>query len=1020
MVRHWSRDSWREWMRIIAIFPVLIFLLCPPCFAVDSEPIGWATAAGGTTGGQGGEVVTVTNKAEFVNAVSGDTPRIVQVLGTIHGDYNIPNVGSNKTILGIGYDARIVGFSVKVSDVDNVIVRNLTFQGAVPQDGLICRRATHVWIDHCTFLDCADGLCDITDQSDYITVSWCRFCYTSKVNPHRFACLVGSTDDNPTDVGKLNVTFHHNWWGAYVDQRMPRGRYGKDHVFNNYYSCTGNSYCVGGSWGFKVLLENNYFNQVKNPIADAGRVDSGTSGTFTVEIKSVGNIFNACTGTMSGYGSAFVPPYSYTLDASANIPSIVTEGAGTTILVGDSALWPVQATVPNPANGDFCAATTATLSWRAGSTAVSHNVYFGTSPTELVSFGNQTATAFTPPTLTADTKYYWRVDEVTADNTVIPGQVWMFKTVPTLPSDLIHYWPFDVDFLDVSKVYASNPNHPFGAAWLDSNAKRLGSGCLDLTYPKDGLIVGWSDTGTNRVFPNAAPMTISLWFKPTALPASDKTACMLGTKVGTLTTAKTFRIELLPSGACRLTVDTQTPEFGNLPVLNQWNHVLVSIDASGQLRGWLNASEAGSVALMTSASNNYNGQYTGIGFYGDEPSVNGMSRGEYTGYIDDVAVWSRWSDRTFAELLYNDGLGRLAVGNPVFPTDLIENPDAVELAPYAGRTLRPYTEGIGIFRKISGPDWLVVSPNGNLSGAPKDADTGLNTFTVVYENTSGQSDTAVMTIHVSNVYSGVKGLEDLAGIAEKWLWADCGDFPPCSGADQNGDRRVDMLDCTRFASAWLADETLVLSLPFEETDGNTTKDISLYSRTASLTGGPTWAEGISGGGLLLDGLDDFAEFPDFFGISGGRSRTVCAWIQTTQTGGMILTCGGLDTGTRWLFFVNNSKLQLGVSGGNILSNQIVADGQWHHVAAVLEAPETGPATVQHLRLYIDGQPDAGTYTNPSLAINTGTACPVRIGAIQQTSGLLGSFFSGRLDDVRLYERALSQQEIQTLYQQGNR
>lgn len=1007
-------------MRIIAAFPVLVFLLCRPCLAADAEPIGWAAMAGGTTGGQGGEVVTVTNKEDFVNAVSGDTPRIVQVLGTIHGDYNIPNVGSNKTILGIGYDAKIVGFSVKVSDVDNVIVRNLTFQGAMPQDGLICRRATHVWIDHCTFLDCADGLLDITDQSNYITVSWCRFYYTSKVNAHRLTCLVGSTDDNPTDVGKLNVTFHHNWWGSYADQRMPRGRYGQDHVFNNYYSCTGNSYCVGGSWGYKVLLENNYFDHVKNPITDAGRVDSGTSGTFTVEIKSVGNIFDGCSGSMSGYGSAFVPPYAYSLDATANIPSLVMGGAGTTILVGDSSLWPVQATVPKPANGDFHAATSTVLSWRAGSTAVSHNVYFGNSPTELVSFGNQTATTFTPPTLAADTTYYWRIDEVTADNTVIPGQVWMFKTAATLPSDLIHYWPFDVDFLDVSKVYASNPNNPFGAAWLDTDAELLGSGCLDLTYPKDGLIVGWSDTGTNRVFPNAAPMTISLWFKPTALPASDKTACMLGTKVGTVTSAKTFRIELLPSGACRLTVDTETPEFGNLPVLNQWNHVLVSIDSSGLLRGWLNASEAGSITLTTSPSNNYNGQYTGIGFYGDEPSVNGMSRGEYNGYLDDVAIWSRSSDRTFAEILYNDGLGRAAVGKPVFTADLIENLDAVELTPYVGGTLRPYADGIGTFRKLSGPDWLIVSPNGNLSGAPKDADRGLNTFTVVFENTSGQSDTAVMTIHVSNVYSGVKGLEDLAGLADRWLWAGCEEIPSCGGADRNEDRRVDLADFAVLASCWLGDEALVLALPFEEVSGDTTKDISLYNRTAHLAGGPIWTEGVSGGGLLLDGLDDYAEFSDYFGISGGRARTVCAWIQTTQTGGMILTYGGLDTGTRWLFFVNNAKLQLGVGGGNVVSNQPVADGQWHHVAAVLEAPEAGPALVQHLRLYIDGQLDPGVYTSPTLQIATGTACPVRVGTIEQVSGLLGSFFSGRIDDVRIYERALSAEEIQNLYQQESR
>ncbi|MBN1866497.1 hypothetical protein JW916_04305 [Candidatus Sumerlaeota bacterium] len=618
--------------------------------------IGWATLGGGTTGGEGGTTVTVTNKAEFITAVSDDVPRIVQVVGAIHGDYNIPNVGSNKTILGIGYDARIVGFSVKVTDLDNVIVRNLTFVGGMPQDGLICRRATHIWVDHCTFYDAADGLIDFSDACDYATVSWCKFYYTGKINPHRFACLVGSTDNNPSDDGRLNVTFHHNWWGQYCDQRMPRGRYGHDHVFNNYYTCTGNYYCVGGSWGFKVLAENNYFDHVNNPINDAGRVD----GSYTTEIKSVGNIFNSCSGSTSGYGSAFTPAYSYTLDPAANVPSIVTAAVGTTILVGDSTLWPTKATVPSPANGEGNAPVASTLTWRAGSTAVSHNVHFGaSSPDSLVSYGNRTSTSFTPPALTADTEYFWRIDEVASGGAITTGTLWTFMTVPTLSSDLYHYWPFDVDFLDVAKAVTSSPNHPFGAAWLDANAQLLGGGCGDFTLGKDGLIAGWSDSGTHTVFPNA-PMTVSVWFKPTDLPNSDDVASILGNKVGTETSAKLFRIQFLPSTGCQLTVDTATPAFGNSATMDEWNHIMVTINSSGQLRAWLNANEAGSITLSTSASNNYNGQFTGIAFRGDDP--NGLHRDDFDGYIDDLAIWRASYDLTMAEYLYNSGYGTTATG----------------------------------------------------------------------------------------------------------------------------------------------------------------------------------------------------------------------------------------------------------------------------------------------------------------------------------------------------------------------
>ena len=993
------------------LFAVLLSLRS---LSFGTELIGWATAAGGTTGGQGGQVVTVTNKAEFISAVEGNTPRIIQVVGTIHGDYNIPNVGANKTIVGIGYDARIAGFSVKVTDVDNVIIRNITFQGGMPQDGLICRRATHLWIDHCTFLDAADGLLDITDQCDYVTVSWCRFYYTSKIDPHRFACLVGSTDDNPTDAGKLNVTFHHNWWGRYVDQRMPRGRYGSDHVFNNYYSCTGNSYCIGGSWGFKVLLESNYFDHVNNPMRDAGIVNVGSGGTYTVEIKSVGNIFDGCTGSMQTYGQAFVPPYPYTLDAAENIPSIVKEGAGTTILVGATTLWPTKATVPAPASGDNNASADAILCWRAGSTAVSHHIYVGASPDGLASCGIQAATSFTPPALKPDTRYYWRIDEITADGSVIGGDLWTFKTSPELPASLLHYWLFDVDFLDVAKVFASNPNNPFGAAWLDTDVKLLGVGCLDLTYPKDGLIAGWSESATNTIFPPAAPMTISLWFKPTVLPSSDNTACILGSKPGTVSGAKMFRIELLPSGVCRLTVDNATPEFGNLPVVNGWNHVLITIGTSGYLRAWLNANEAGSISLLTNASNNYNGQYAGIGFYGDTP--NGLHRGDYTGFIDDVAVYNVPYDLTFAEILYNSGNGRAAIGNPVFTADPIGNQDAVELVPYVGQSLAAYTGGIGVFSKESGPAWLAVLPNGMLSGIPSDADVGQNTFRVRFGNSSGAYDTAAMTINVRNMYSGIKGMEDLAGLASEWLLAGCEDIPACGGADLDGDRNVSLPDLQILTDNWLADEDLVLYLPFDEMSGDNSADGSLYARTAGLVNGPTWVTGVSGGALAFDGIDDYVEIAGYKGVSCGHMRTVCAWIQTSQISEMILSYGGLNPGTRWLFFITNSKLQLGVGGGNIFSNRSVNDGQWHHVAAVLQEPASGPASVQNLRLYIDGQLDAGTYTNPTVEINTGTDCSVRIGVMQKPDGALESFFGGQIDEVRIYDRALSESEIQSLLQ----
>jgi len=93
------------------------------------------------------------------------------------------------------------------------------------------------------------------------------------------------------------------------------------------------------------------------------------------------------------------------------------------------------ATQPNPADGAAGVALDATLSWWPGASAVSHDVYFGTSsPPALI--GNQTALSFDPGPLVAGTTYYWQVDAVEADGvTVHTGNVLSFTTLTPPPPE---------------------------------------------------------------------------------------------------------------------------------------------------------------------------------------------------------------------------------------------------------------------------------------------------------------------------------------------------------------------------------------------------------------------------------------------------------------------------------------------------------------------------------------------------------------------------------------------------------
>jgi len=202
----------------------------------------------------------------------------------------------NTTLFGLGSDATILGAWIDIrgnggSQPMNVIVRNLTFQDTAdcfpewsPTDGVTgnwnaqydsisVSHATHVWIDHNRFADLRtrdenqplyfghryqlhDGLLDITNQSDLVTVSWNQF------TSHDKTMLIGNSDSAPEDREHLRVTIHHNLFDG-VGQRAPRVRYGKVHVYNNVYRADKNTN-YRSSWGAglesQIYAENNYFD----------------------------------------------------------------------------------------------------------------------------------------------------------------------------------------------------------------------------------------------------------------------------------------------------------------------------------------------------------------------------------------------------------------------------------------------------------------------------------------------------------------------------------------------------------------------------------------------------------------------------------------------------------------------------------------------------------------------------------------------------------------------------------------
>jgi pectate lyase len=296
-------------------------------------PDGYATLNGGTTGGAGGTTVTVNNLEDLAFYLDEDAPHIILVQGTINlGGSNV-RVRDNKTLIGLGTSATLVG-NLKVFRNNNVIIRNLTFtnpSGAGDGDGLTLDECLNVWVDHCTFVDCDDGTLDVTHGADWVTVSWCKFQYTDPNNDHRFSNLVGHSDNNAAqDAGRLHVTFHHNWWADLVHERMPRVRFGRVHCYNNYYHSPGNNYCLRAALESEVLMEANYFQDVDQPWEYFHDPDQ-TPG----KIFETGNLFDNVTGLIPAQDVLSTdadglnpPPYPYSPDPAGDIPALVTDSAG--------------------------------------------------------------------------------------------------------------------------------------------------------------------------------------------------------------------------------------------------------------------------------------------------------------------------------------------------------------------------------------------------------------------------------------------------------------------------------------------------------------------------------------------------------------------------------------------------------------------------------------------------------------------------------------------------------------------
>ena len=237
-------------------------------------------------------------------------PLAIRLIGNITdpnymlgGDIVIENnnlATSSITFEGVGSDALVNGWGVRVKKASNVEIRNLGFMLTDASEGDnvgLQQDNDHIWVHNCDMFYGApggdadqakgDGALDCK-KSTYVTFSYNHFWDSGKCN------LLGLSENTTTG---LYVTYHHNWYD-HSDSRHPRVRFYSAHVYNNYFD--GNSkYGAGSTKGSSLFLEGNFFRNCKYPMLTSMQgsdVFGGSQGTFSSEdggtIKAFNNIMS--------------------------------------------------------------------------------------------------------------------------------------------------------------------------------------------------------------------------------------------------------------------------------------------------------------------------------------------------------------------------------------------------------------------------------------------------------------------------------------------------------------------------------------------------------------------------------------------------------------------------------------------------------------------------------------------------------------------------------------------------------
>ena len=181
----------------------------------------------------------------------------------------------------------------------------------------------------------------------------------------------------------------------------------------------------------------------------------------------------------------------------------------------------------------------------------------------------------------------------------------------------------------------------------------------------------------------------------------------------------------------------------------------------------------------------------------------------------------------------------------------------------------------------------------------------------------------------------------------------------------------------------------------------------------------------------FDGVNDYIQVPHTSTLNFDSNFTITAWVKfctdqsQASTGGAdgpgIVVKGQPFSGYGLVLEKRDKMTE--ISTGNLSPSTSLKDGQWHLLTIVWRFdPLYTPFPRQLVDFYIDGTLRLGPILETLRPYIRGAAAPLHIGLVQRSTwpvAYADGYFKGAIDDIRLYNRALSSQEIQSIYTENN-